>query len=59
MKPDDAAARNNLGIALVSKGRLDEAIEQFQAAIRLKPDDAEARKNLARALAMKSSPAGK
>ena len=53
LKPDDAAARNNLGIALVSKGQLDEAIRQFQAALRLKPNDAEIQKNLTRALELK------
>jgi protein O-mannosyl-transferase len=39
-------AHNNLGIALNSKGQIDEAISQFQQAIRLKPDYAEGHYNL-------------
>ncbi len=35
-------ARDNLGSALIKKGDLDGAINQFQEAIRLKPDDFEA-----------------
>jgi Flp pilus assembly protein TadD len=56
LKPDDAEARYNLGIAFGRKGQIDEAISQFQEAIRLKSDYAEARNNLARALAMKNAP---
>jgi serine/threonine-protein kinase len=43
-------ARNNLGIALISRGRLDESIAEFRAAIRLKPDDGIAHSNLGNAL---------
>ena len=39
-------AHNNLGVALDKKGQTDEAIRQFQEAIRLKPDDAGAHNNL-------------
>ena len=39
-------AHDKLGIALFNKGRTDEAINQYQEAIRLKPDYAEARNNL-------------
>ena len=46
-------AHNNLGFALYEKGQIDEAILQFQEAIRLKTDDAEAYNNLGAALAKK------
>ena len=39
-------AHNNLGAALAMKGQTDEAIGQYQEAIRLKPDYAEAHNNL-------------
>ncbi|MBI5598274.1 MAG: tetratricopeptide repeat protein [Deltaproteobacteria bacterium] len=39
--PYAATPRNNLGIVLAMEGRLDEAIEEFQTAVRLKPDLAE------------------
>ena len=43
-------AHNNLGIVLVQKGRLDEAIPQYQSALQIKPDYAEAWNNLGSAL---------
>ena len=49
-------AHNNLGTALEQKGQIDEAISQFQEALRLQPDDAEARYNLGNALAEKGQP---
>jgi len=44
---------NNLGVALVKKGQIDEAINQYQDAIRLKPDYADAHNNLGVALVKK------
>jgi Flp pilus assembly protein TadD len=46
LKPDDAEAQNNLGIALAQQGRLDEAAACFQQAVRLKPDYPDAHNNL-------------
>ena len=46
-------AHNNLGVALARKGQTDEAISQFQEAIRLKPDFANACYNLGNAFAEK------
>ena len=46
-------AHNNLGTALSLKGETDEAIRQFQEALRLKPDLADARRNLDAVLATK------
>jgi len=48
--PTDADAHNQLGIALASQDRLDEAIEHFAEAVRLNPDLQSARNNLALAL---------
>ncbi|MEN6405077.1 MAG: tetratricopeptide repeat protein [Thermoguttaceae bacterium] len=45
--PDNAFARNNLGLALLSQGRRDEAIGQFEAALKLSDRLAEAHCNLA------------
>jgi tetratricopeptide (TPR) repeat protein len=39
-------AHNNLGIALLNKGQLDEAIRQYQEVVRLTPDSPEAHYNL-------------
>ncbi len=46
-------AHFNLGTALLMKGQIDEAIRQFQEAIRLRPDYDEAHSNLGIALGMK------
>jgi Flp pilus assembly protein TadD len=45
-----AGAYNNLGDALMREGRLSEAIEQFEQALKIKPDYAEAHNNLGIAL---------
>jgi len=50
LMPDSLDVHNNLGIALASTGRLDEAIEVFRRALSLKPDFAPARRNLDAAL---------
>ena len=46
-------ALDNFGNALFDQGRIDEAICQFQEALRLKPDDANAHYNLGAALGAK------
>ncbi len=50
LKPDDAAAHDNLGAALYLQGKLDEAVAEFREAIRLKPDYAAAHNNFGAAL---------
>ncbi len=47
-------AHNNLGNALLKKGQIDEAISQYQEAIRMKPNYAEAHYNLGGALDRKA-----
>ena len=51
IEPDLAEAHNNLGLALASQGRVDNAIAQYQKALEIKPDYAEAHTNLGIALA--------
>jgi protein O-mannosyl-transferase len=43
---DNHLAHNNLGTTLYVKGRMAEAITEYQAALRLKPNDTEAHHNL-------------
>jgi tetratricopeptide (TPR) repeat protein len=53
LHPDFIAARANLGLALVSLGRLDEAIAQYQAGLAQVPDDPGLRAKLAMAYYVK------
>jgi predicted O-linked N-acetylglucosamine transferase (SPINDLY family) len=45
LRPDNAKAWNNRGIALACLARHDEALESYDAALRVKPDHAEALNN--------------
>ena len=49
-QPDDAKTHNNLGTALRKEGRLDEAIAEYQEALKIDPDYAPAHYNLGNAL---------
>jgi len=48
--PGFSVVHNNLGLALLSKGRNSEAISHYKMAIKIKPDFAEAHYNLGIAL---------
>jgi len=48
--PDDPNAHYNLGVALKSAGRLDEAVTHYRRAVKLNPDFAEAHGNLGNTL---------
>jgi tetratricopeptide (TPR) repeat protein len=51
-RPDNERAHNNLGLALArTPGRLNDAVAQFEEALRLRPDYADAHNNLGLALA--------
>jgi tetratricopeptide (TPR) repeat protein len=52
---DNAVAHNNLGLALSQKGKVDEAIAQFQKALQINPDSAQAHNNLGAALFQKGN----
>ncbi len=57
LRPDNADAHNNMGIARAQQGRLDEAISHFKKALQINPDDNRIRENLARSLRLSTSPA--
>ena len=50
LRPDSAAAHNNLGQILSAQGRATDAATQFREALRLLPDSAEVHNNLGAAL---------
>ena len=47
---DNCVAQNNLGLALMGRGRTDDAVAHYREALRIKPDYGEAHNNLAVAL---------
>jgi len=49
LKPDYADAHNNLGVALVAEGKIEEAISHYKMAIKIKPDFAKTYINLSAA----------
>jgi len=55
--PDNALAHNNLGMALVERERMAEALEQFRQAVTIAPADTDARSNLGNALRALKRPA--
>jgi protein O-GlcNAc transferase len=57
--PNSIEAHNNLGIALASQGKLEDAIDQFQQALRLRPDFEDARRNLGSAVRARRQLPGK
>jgi Flp pilus assembly protein TadD len=55
LRPESDYYRNILGIECAKQGLVDEAIKQFQEAVRLAPSEPAYRSNLDRALALKQS----
>lgn len=54
--PDGSVAHNNLGLALVDRGRVAEAVEHFRSAVEHAPWDLRARSNLGSALTVLGRP---
>jgi Flp pilus assembly protein TadD len=48
----NVSGHNLLGVALASRGKLDDAIAEFRAALAINPDDPQARNNLTRAMGL-------
>jgi len=57
LRPDHAEAHNDLGVALIDTGRLEEAIVHFEKALQLAPDFPDARYDLDVARAMRENAA--
>jgi tetratricopeptide (TPR) repeat protein len=55
--PDNALAHNNLGMALIERRQLPQALEHFQKAVDIAPWDTDARSNLGNALRASGKPA--
>lgn len=53
VSPQNDVAQNNLGILLADRGRYDEAIAHYEAALRLRPQNAVAHLNLGNALILR------
>ncbi len=51
LKPENPESHNNLGLALVTKKRMEEGIAQYRRAVEIKGDEPSMRTNLANALA--------
>ena len=56
LKPDSAVAHNNIAGALFVLGRFDDAVAQYEEALKLKPGYSEARTNLDGVLQARQSP---
>jgi tetratricopeptide (TPR) repeat protein len=57
--PGSVQAHNNLGIALASQGKLQDAIDEFQRALGLRPDFEDAKRNLTTAVQARRQLSGK
>jgi Flp pilus assembly protein TadD len=55
LRPDFAAAHNDLGTALARTGDLEEAVAHFRQALQLDPNDPDARHNLEMAVPVRST----
>jgi len=49
LEPADIEARTNLGVAYARQGRLDSAVRQWEAVLKIDPDNANARQNIEKA----------